>query len=136
MIQQATIPCVAYYRMSSDKQECSIKDQRAEVLKMAKRGSYRILRDYGRAELFYDRALEIAPDDDGAYAVKAYLPLYRDGDVEMPKAALEDPLMELGEDWRWGTLRSTRLSMSETMSRSLANSTILCPRSMRRGSIP
>ena len=46
MIQQAKIPAVAYYRMSSDKQDTSINDQRSEVIAMEKRGGYEILREY------------------------------------------------------------------------------------------
>jgi DNA invertase Pin-like site-specific DNA recombinase len=40
------IPAVAYYRMSSDKQECSIEDQRAAVAEYAKAHNYVILREY------------------------------------------------------------------------------------------
>ena len=39
-------PAVAYYRMSSDKQEASIPDQRTEVEAYAAENGYRILREY------------------------------------------------------------------------------------------
>ena len=40
------ITAVAYYRMSSDKQEASIGDQRTAVEKYARERGYRILREY------------------------------------------------------------------------------------------
>ena len=40
------IPAVAYYRMSTDRQETSIDDQRKAVEKYAKDNGYRILREY------------------------------------------------------------------------------------------
>lgn len=43
---KATIPAVAYYRMSTDKQEASIPDQRKAVEKFAEQNGYRILREY------------------------------------------------------------------------------------------
>lgn len=39
-------PAVAYYRMSSDKQETSIPDQRAKVTEYAAEHGYRIIREY------------------------------------------------------------------------------------------
>src|SRR5437899_9340982 len=39
-------PAVTYYRMSTDKQEKSIEDERIEVERMAAREGYSILRDY------------------------------------------------------------------------------------------
>ena len=40
------IPAVAYYRMSSDKQEASIEDQQTAVMQYAADNGYRIIRDY------------------------------------------------------------------------------------------
>ena len=40
------IPAVAYYRMSSDKQEASIPEQREAVQAYAKAHGYRIVREY------------------------------------------------------------------------------------------
>lgn len=40
------VPAVAYYRMSSDKQETSIADQRTAVEEYANRGGYKIIREY------------------------------------------------------------------------------------------
>jgi DNA invertase Pin-like site-specific DNA recombinase len=40
------IPAVAYYRMSTDRQEASIPDQREAVEKLAKQRGYRIVREY------------------------------------------------------------------------------------------
>jgi len=40
------IPAVAYYRMSSDKQETSIGDQRTAVEEYAEKNNYEIVRDY------------------------------------------------------------------------------------------
>lgn len=42
----ALIPAVAYYRMSSDRQETSIDDQRAAVEQYAAANGYRLLREY------------------------------------------------------------------------------------------
>ena len=41
-----TTPAAAYYRMSSDKQETSIADQRAAVEKYSQQNNYRIVREY------------------------------------------------------------------------------------------
>lgn len=46
MIAKKTIPAVGYVRMSSDKQEKSPEQQRAEITKLANRGGYRIIRWY------------------------------------------------------------------------------------------
>ena len=43
---QATIPAVAYYRMSSDRQETSIGDQRVAVEQYAKAHGFAVLREY------------------------------------------------------------------------------------------
>ena len=40
------IPAVAYFRMSTDRQETSIADQRTEVTKLAKERGFKILREY------------------------------------------------------------------------------------------
>lgn len=42
----ALIPAVSYIRMSSDKQEDSPEQQRAEIAKLAERGGYLLLREY------------------------------------------------------------------------------------------
>ena len=42
------VPAVAYYRMSSDKQEASIPEQREAVQAYAKAHGYRIVREYKR----------------------------------------------------------------------------------------
>ena len=42
----AKTPAVAYYRMSSDKQETSIADQRAAVEEYAEQNGYTIVREY------------------------------------------------------------------------------------------
>ena len=48
----ATIPAVAYYRMSSDKQETSIANQRTAVEQYAVNREYRVVRAaHGRALL-------------------------------------------------------------------------------------
>lgn len=41
-----SIPAVSYFRMSSDKQECSIDDQRVAVVEYATQHNYHILREY------------------------------------------------------------------------------------------
>jgi DNA invertase Pin-like site-specific DNA recombinase len=41
-----SIPAVAYYRMSTDRQETSIPDQRDAVEKLARKGGYKIVREY------------------------------------------------------------------------------------------
>ncbi len=46
MAAKQAMPAVAYVRMSSDKQEASPEQQRAEVAKLAKREGYRIIREY------------------------------------------------------------------------------------------
>lgn len=46
MVLPALIPAVAYYRMSSDKQDASIADQRIAVERYAAANGYRILREY------------------------------------------------------------------------------------------
>jgi hypothetical protein len=40
------IKCVAYYRMSADKQEASIDGQRTAVVKFAEANSYKVIREY------------------------------------------------------------------------------------------
>lgn len=45
-IRTASIPVVLYLRMSSDKQDCSIDDQRAELLAYAAKHGYTIVREY------------------------------------------------------------------------------------------
>ena len=44
--QAALIPAVSYLRMSSDRQETSIDEQRVEVVKYAKLHGYQITREY------------------------------------------------------------------------------------------
>ena len=46
MIQTALIPAVTYIRMSSDKQDRSPNQQRDEMVKLAKKGGYKIIREY------------------------------------------------------------------------------------------
>jgi len=46
MVVRALIAAVAYYRMSSDKQEKSIAEQREAVVAYAKAHGYRIVREY------------------------------------------------------------------------------------------
>lgn len=43
---KTTIPVVLYLRMSSDKQECSIDDQRKELTEYCRQHGYRIVREY------------------------------------------------------------------------------------------
>ena len=46
MIPVHLVPAVAYYRMSTDRQDKSIPEQRIEVIALAKKKGYRILREY------------------------------------------------------------------------------------------
>lgn len=46
MIRAEAIPAVAYYRMSTDRQDTSIPSQRAEVEKYAAKHGYKIIREY------------------------------------------------------------------------------------------
>src|SRR5687768_7427340 len=46
MIANTLIPVCSYLRMSSDKQEASISDQRKEVAAYCARHGYRIVREY------------------------------------------------------------------------------------------
>ena len=48
-------------------------------------------RDYSQGEHYLDRVLEITPDDAAAYSRKALIPLRRDGDVSVARAAAESP---------------------------------------------
>ncbi len=46
MVKRRLIPAVVYYRMSTDKQDASIAQQRIAVEKYAKEHGYRIVREY------------------------------------------------------------------------------------------
>jgi len=57
--------------------------------------SYALLHDYARAESFFDRIIEIAPDRPLGYRNKARISLWRDGDVSSMNAILESAPMEV-----------------------------------------
>jgi len=59
--------------------------------------TYSALRDYAQAERYWDRALEITPDSVDSYVSKVQIPLWRDGDVSLLKAAAENPPFDLGD---------------------------------------
>ncbi|MFB3083983.1 MAG: tetratricopeptide repeat protein, partial [Gammaproteobacteria bacterium] len=57
--------------------------------------SYALLHDYARAESFFDRIIEIAPDRPLGYRNKARISLWRDGDVSSMNAILESAPIEV-----------------------------------------
>jgi len=63
--------------------------------------TYRALRDYAQAERSWDRALDITPNAVDLYLAKAQIPLWRDGDVSLLKAAAENPPFNLGDQRQW-----------------------------------
>jgi TolB-like protein/Tfp pilus assembly protein PilF len=63
--------------------------------------TYGIRRDYVSAEEHLERALEIAPDNVGAYTMKAQIPLRRDGNTVLLKAAAENPPIQIGIKRQW-----------------------------------
>jgi serine/threonine-protein kinase len=52
-------------------------------------GTYYLLRNYQKADAYYDRAISLAPDFVGAYAAKAANIFEMDGDAEEARAILE-----------------------------------------------
>jgi tetratricopeptide (TPR) repeat protein len=61
-------------------------------------------RDYAEAERYFDRALEIAPDDKVNHFAKAQIALFRDGDIGRLAAAQKNPplgLTEVGTSLLW-----------------------------------
>jgi site-specific DNA recombinase len=73
MIANTLIPVAIYLRMSSDKQEASLDDQRREVLAYCKRKGYRIVREYldegisgwkGKQRLGFQQLIADAPAKD------------------------------------------------------------------------
>jgi tetratricopeptide (TPR) repeat protein len=63
--------------------------------------TYGIRRDYVSAEEHLERVLEIAPDNVGAYTMKAQIPLRRDGNTVLLKAAAENPPIQIGIKRQW-----------------------------------
>jgi len=63
--------------------------------------NYSALRNYAKADRYLDRALEIAPDTVFAYVAKVQIPLLRDGDVTLAKAAAANPPLNLGDSRQW-----------------------------------
>jgi tetratricopeptide (TPR) repeat protein len=52
---------------------------------------YLMLRDYANAERYYDRILELQSDHVSSQVAKAWLPLWRDGDVGAARAVATQP---------------------------------------------
>lgn len=59
--------------------------------------TYYLRREYERAEEMLDLALQLAPDDEQAYADKALLPLWRDGNATLTAATAADESAPLGD---------------------------------------
>jgi len=58
--------------------------------------TYALVRDYVQAEYLANQIVEILPDRPFGYLLKAYLPLWRDGDIEATKSVLRNAPMEFG----------------------------------------
>jgi TolB-like protein/Flp pilus assembly protein TadD len=54
------------------------------------------LRDFDGAERYIERALELAPDFDGAYVLRAWNAWRRDGDVRVLRDVVENPAIDVG----------------------------------------
>lgn len=63
--------------------------------------NYLMLRDYAASERYHDQMLEIAPDGVGAFSIKAYNRILRNGDVALAREVAADPPFDIG-DWRLG----------------------------------
>lgn len=61
--------------------------------------TYAHLRDYTRAGLFADRIIEIVPDRPLGYFLNGYIALWRDGDTNLVRTALQNAPIEFGRQW-------------------------------------
>jgi TolB-like protein/DNA-binding winged helix-turn-helix (wHTH) protein/Tfp pilus assembly protein PilF len=66
--------------------------------------TYANIRQYSQAVSFADRIIEIAPDRPIGYYLRGFLPLWRDGDINSARSALESAPIEMSPQWLdWAT---------------------------------
>jgi len=100
-----------------------------------------VLRDYSAAESLLDQTLELAPEREAARIHKAMLPLFRDGDGSVLRAAAETSLGS-GRPWMgWlaGFIErdypAARQALDETVSDTLVWDTGYMPKALAQGLI-
>lgn len=63
--------------------------------------TYKSMNQFDQAENYYDRAIAISPDIPSPYSDKAWLYIYRDGDIKKAKKILEDSSQKYGFEFNW-----------------------------------